>query len=107
MCKFSGKYRAQKRADVKNTRERESVRKGCPWNINLRLTSGIIHVTSLCKEHNHSLHNSSPSHSRNARLTQEMLEEIKFLVNVGCGAGPIIRALQKRFSTMLIDPKSV
>ena len=107
MCKFSGKYRAQKRADVKNTRERESVRKGCPWNINLRLTSGIICVTSLCKEHNHSLHNSSPSHSRNARLTQEMLEEIKFLVNVGCGADPIIRALQKRFSTALIDPKSV
>ena len=36
-----------------------------------------------------------------------MLEEIKFLVNVGCGAGPIIRALQKRFPTALIDPKSV
>ena len=107
MCKFSGKYRAQKRADVENTREQESVKKGCPWNINLRLTSGIIRVTSLCKEHNHSLHNSSPSHSRNARLTQEMLEEIKFLVNVGCGAGPIIRALQKRFPTALIDPKSV
>src|SRR4051794_34827559 len=36
-----------------------------------------------------------------------MLEEIKFLVNVGCGAGPIIHALQKHFPTALIDPKSV
>src|SRR3982751_6231137 len=102
MYKFLGKYCAQKRADVKNTRKRESVRKGCPWNINLWLTSGIIRITSLCKEYNHSFHNSSPSHSRNIRFTQEMLEEIKFLVNVGCGAGPIIRALQKRFPTVLI-----
>src|SRR6266516_7956333 len=36
-----------------------------------------------------------------------MLEEIKFLVNVGCEAGPIIRALQKRFPTELIRLKSV
>ena len=30
MCKFSEKYHAQKRADMENTCERESVRKSCP-----------------------------------------------------------------------------
>jgi hypothetical protein len=103
-CKCSGKYRAQKRADVENTRERESVKKNCPWRINLRLTGGIIHITSLCKEHNHPLHNSTLN---NHRLTQDMLEEIEFLVSVGCGVSPIIRTLQKRFPTALITPKSV
>src|SRR6185369_17340546 len=37
-CKFSGVYRAQKKADIEDTRECESVRMNCPWNINLRLT---------------------------------------------------------------------
>ena len=29
-CKFSGKYRAQKRADVEDTRERSSAKMNCP-----------------------------------------------------------------------------
>ncbi|CAB4429888.1 unnamed protein product [Rhizophagus irregularis] len=36
-----------------------------------------------------------------------MLEEIEFLVNIGCEAGPIIRMLQKRFSDTTIHPKNV
>ena len=36
-----------------------------------------------------------------------MLEEIEFLMSIGCDAGPIIRVLQKRFPTTLIAPKSV
>ena len=35
-----------------------------------------------------------------------MLEEVKFLVNVGCEAGPIIRALQKHFPNELIRPRA-
>jgi hypothetical protein len=104
-CKFSGVYRAQKRADIEDTRERESVKSNCPWNINLRLTGGLIYVTSLCNEHNHFLEKENLL--SNHHLGPEILEEIKFLVNVGCGAGPIIRALQKRFPETVIHPKYV
>lgn len=89
MCKHSGVYHAQKRADVEDTRERESVRINCPWTINFRLTDGLIYVTSLCNEHNHLLVEKENLAS-NYRLSPEILEEIKFLVDVGCGAGPII-----------------
>ncbi|CAG8779754.1 15966_t:CDS:2, partial [Rhizophagus irregularis] len=94
-CKFSGVYRAQKKADIEDTCEHESVRMNCPWNINLQLTSDLVYVTSLCNEHNHSLE--KENFVSNHQLSPEILEEIKFLVNIGCGAGPIIRALQKRF----------
>ena len=45
--------------------------------------------------------------SKFQRLTPEMLEEIEFLVNIGCGAGPIICGLQKRFPNAKIYPKNV
>ncbi|CAB5201460.1 unnamed protein product [Rhizophagus irregularis] len=101
-CKFSGVYRAQKKADIEDTCERESVRMNCPWNINLQLTSDLVYVTSLCNEHNHSLE--KENFVSNHQLSPEILEEIKFLVNIGCGAGPIIRALQKRFPETVIHP---
>ncbi|POG62316.1 hypothetical protein GLOIN_2v1846544 [Rhizophagus irregularis DAOM 181602=DAOM 197198] len=84
-CKFSGVYRAQKKADIEDTCERESVRMNCPWNINLRLTGDLVYVTSLCNEHNHSLE--KKNFVSNRQLSPEILEEIKFLVNIGCGAG--------------------
>jgi hypothetical protein len=36
-----------------------------------------------------------------------MLEEIEFLVKIGCSAGSIIRELQKRFPDTIIHPKNV
>ncbi|CAB4384558.1 unnamed protein product [Rhizophagus irregularis] len=104
-CKFSGVYRAQKKADIEDIRKRESVRMNCPWNINLRLTGNLVYVTSLCNEHNHSLE--KENFVSNRQLSPEILEEIKFLVNIGCGAGPIIRALQKCFPETVIHPKYV
>ncbi|PKC52309.1 hypothetical protein RhiirA1_543528 [Rhizophagus irregularis] len=104
-CKFSGVYRAQKKADIEDTRERKSVRMNCPWNINLQLTGDLVYVTSLCNEHNHSLE--KENFVSNRQLSPEILEEIKFLVNIGCGAGPIICALQKRFPEIVIHPKYV
>lgn len=41
------------------------------------------------------------------RLSPEMLEEVEFLVNIGCSVGPIIRGLQKRFPDARIYPKNV
>ena len=105
-CKFLGVYRAQKRADTEDIRERESVKSNCPWNINLRLTGGFIYITSLCNEHNHFLAKKENLVS-NCRLGPEILEEIKFLVNVSCEAGPIIRALEKCFPETVIHPKNV
>jgi hypothetical protein len=105
-CRFSGVYHAQKRADIEDTREHESVKTNCPWTINLRLNGGLVYVTSLCNEHNHSLSNKENLVS-SRYLGPEILEEIEFLVNVGCGAGPIIRALQKRFPETVIHPKNV
>ena len=105
-CKFSGVYRAQKRVDIEDIRERESVKSNCPWKINLRLTGGLVYITSLCNEHNHFLAEQENLVS-NRHLGPEILEEIEFLVNVGCEAGPIIRALQKRFPETVIHPKNV
>ena len=105
-CKFSGVYRVQKRADTEDIRERESVKSNCPWKINLRLTGGFVYITSLCNEHNHFLAKKENLVS-NRHLGPEILEEIEFLVNVGCEAGPIIRALQKRFPETVIHPKNV
>ncbi|RHZ59858.1 hypothetical protein Glove_360g108 [Diversispora epigaea] len=94
-CKNSRQYCAKKKADVEDTREHESVKMNCPWKVNLSLAGGIIHVTSMCKEHNHPLLENLENRNiaSNCCLTSEMLEEIEFLVNVGCGAGPIICAL--------------
>jgi hypothetical protein len=36
-----------------------------------------------------------------------MLEEVEFLINIGCSAGPIICGLQKHFSDAIIHPKNV
>ncbi|CAG8568888.1 9705_t:CDS:2 [Diversispora eburnea] len=36
-----------------------------------------------------------------------MLEEIEFLVNIGCGAGLIIRGLQKLFPNAIIHPENI
>ncbi|CAB4462033.1 unnamed protein product [Rhizophagus irregularis] len=105
-CQNSRKYYAKKRADVEETRERESVKIGCPWKVNLSYNKGVIRVTSICKEHNHPLFGNRNVVS-DRRLSPEMLEEIEFLVNVGCGAGPIIRMLQKWFSDAVIHPKNV
>jgi hypothetical protein len=84
------------------------VKAECPWKVNLYLTGGIVHVTSMCKEHNHPLlediRNAAPKFHR---FSLEMLEEIEFLVNIGCSAGPIIRGLQKRFPDAIIRPKNV
>ncbi|RHZ82959.1 hypothetical protein Glove_102g42 [Diversispora epigaea] len=105
-CKNSYQYRPKKKADTEDTRERESVKINCSWKINFGLTSGIIHITSICKEHNYPLLKNRNIAS-NHRLSAEMLEEIEFLVSVGCGVGPIICALQKRFPDEIIHPKNV
>src|ERR1051325_12242188 len=79
-CRFSEVYHAQKRADIEDTREHESVKTNCPWTINLRLNGGLVYVTSLCNEHNHSLSNKENLVS-SRHLGPEILEEIEFLVN--------------------------
>ncbi|CAG8565906.1 6030_t:CDS:2 [Funneliformis mosseae] len=43
----------------------------------------------------------------NHHLSPEILEEIEFLINIGCGMGPIILALQKHFFEIVIYPKYV
>ena len=103
-CKHSREYHAKKNADIENNRERKSAKINCPWKVNLYL-SGVVHVTSMCNEYNHSLlENAAPKfHS----LSSEMLEEVEFLVSIGCGAGPIICELQKRFPDAVIRPKNV
>jgi FAR1 DNA-binding domain len=107
-CKNSREYHARKKADIEDNRERESVKINCPWKVNLYLSNGVIRITSLCKEHNHPLiENLKDVASKFHRLSPRMLEEVEFLVNIGCGAGPIIRGLQKRFSDALIYPKNV
>ncbi|CAB4493652.1 unnamed protein product [Rhizophagus irregularis] len=79
-CQNSRKYYAKKRADVEETRERE--------------------------KHNHPLFGNRNIVS-DRHLGPEMLEEIEFLVNISCGASPIIRMLQKRFPDAVIHPKNV
>ncbi|CAB5360724.1 unnamed protein product [Rhizophagus irregularis] len=107
-CKNSREYHARKKADIEDNRERKSVKKNCLWKVNLYLSSGIICITSLCKEHNYPLiENIRDMASKFYRLSPEMLEEIEFLVNIGCSAGPIIRGLQKRFPVARIYPKNV
>ncbi|CAB4442956.1 unnamed protein product [Rhizophagus irregularis] len=106
-CKHSREYHAKKKADVEDNRERESVKINCPWKVNLYLTD-VVRITSMCDEHNHPLlddiQNVAPKFHR---LNSEMLEEVEFLVNIGCGAGPIICGLQKRFPDAIIHPKNV
>ncbi|CAB4382813.1 unnamed protein product [Rhizophagus irregularis] len=75
--------------------------------VNLYLTD-IVHITSICDEHNHPLLDDIQNvASKFYRLNSEMLEEVEFLVNIGCGAGPIICGLQKHFSDAIIHPKNV
>ncbi|CAG8603631.1 9906_t:CDS:2, partial [Diversispora eburnea] len=80
-CKNSHQYCAKKKADVEDTRECESIKMNCPWKVNLGLASNIIHVTSMCKEHNHPLFENLENRNiaSNCHLTSEMLEEIEFL----------------------------
>ncbi|CAB5186869.1 unnamed protein product [Rhizophagus irregularis] len=107
-CQNSGEYCAKKRADIEETRERDSVKIKCPWKVNLNYNKGIIRITSIHKEHNHPLYgNGNRNITLDRCLNPEMLEEIEFLVNIGCGAGPIIRMLQKRFPDTTIHPKNV
>ncbi|CAB5362544.1 unnamed protein product [Rhizophagus irregularis] len=107
-CKNSREHHARKKADIEDNRECESVKKNCPQKVNLYLSSGIIRITSLCKEHNHPLiENIRDMASKFHCLSPEMLEEVEFLVNIGCSAGPIIRGLQKRFPDARIYPKNV
>ncbi|CAG8625818.1 3860_t:CDS:2, partial [Diversispora eburnea] len=108
-CKSSRQYCAKKKTDVEDTRECESVKMNCLWKVNLGLASGIIHVTSMCKEYNHLLLENFENRNivSNHRLTSEVLEEIEFLINVSCGTGPIICALQKLFSDARIHPKNI
>ena len=61
-----------------------------------------IHV----RKHNHPLLGKE-NPALNHCLSREMLEKVKFLVNVGCEAGPIIHVLQKRFPNELIRSKSI
>ncbi|CAG8551656.1 2794_t:CDS:2 [Diversispora eburnea] len=82
----------RQKIDTEDTCERESVKINCSWRINFELTNGIICITSIYKEHNYSLHKNRNIAS-NHYLDTEILEEIKFLVSVGCRAGPIICAL--------------
>ncbi|CAG8738709.1 4765_t:CDS:1 [Rhizophagus irregularis] len=105
-CKFFGVYRVQKKADIEDTHECKSVRMNCPWNINLQLTGDLIYVTLLCNKHsNHSLE--KENFVSNRQLSSEILEEIKFLVNIGCEASLIIHAFQKHFPETVIHLKYV
>ncbi|RHZ77301.1 hypothetical protein Glove_182g25 [Diversispora epigaea] len=107
-CKCARTYYAKKKADTNDNREQESQKTNCPWRVNFYLSDSVISVTSIFKEHNHPLNenveNVAPKFHR---FSSDMLEEIEFLVNIGCGAGPIIRALQKRFPKETIHPKNV
>ena len=54
-CKNSHRYHAKKRADIENYCKHESTKINCPWRVNFYLSNGIIHVTSMYKEHNYPL----------------------------------------------------
>ncbi|CAG8658681.1 15424_t:CDS:10, partial [Funneliformis mosseae] len=70
------------------------------------LTSSLVYVTSLCNEYNHFIVEKENLIS-NRHLGPEILEEIEFLINIGCEAGPIILTLQKYFPETVIHPKYV
>ncbi|RIB04496.1 hypothetical protein C2G38_2222239 [Gigaspora rosea] len=104
----SGKYQAKKKADNEDIRERESTKMNCPWKINLNLSDGVVRITLLNNEHNHLLYkNIKDISSKHRRLNPEMLNQVEFLVKIGCEAGMIIRGLQKNFPNAIIYPKNV
>ncbi|CAG8756803.1 2625_t:CDS:2, partial [Gigaspora rosea] len=107
-CKHSGKYQEKKKADNEDIRERESTKMNCPWKINLNLSDGVVRITLLNNEHNHLLYkNIKDISSKHRRLNPEMLNQVEFLVKIGCEAGMIIRGLQKNFPNAIIYPKNV
>ena len=107
-CKNSHEHHVKRKADIENNRERRSVKTKCPWRVNFNLLNGIIRITSIYEEHNHPLiENIQNVVPKFHRLSPEMLEEVEFLVNIGCGAGSIIRGLKKRFPDAIIYPKNV
>ncbi|CAG8826948.1 24021_t:CDS:2, partial [Gigaspora margarita] len=64
-------------------------------------------LTSMCKDHNHPLSNNiQNTGTKFHHLSSKMLEEIEFLVNIGCSTGPIIHGLQKCFPNAIISPKN-
>ncbi|CAG8783770.1 10526_t:CDS:2, partial [Racocetra fulgida] len=102
-CKHSGEYKAKIKADTEENREHESIKIGCSWKVNFYLSNGIIRVTSMSPKHNHPLLEVVQDiEIKFCHLTPEMLEEIEFLVKIGCDAGPIICGLQKRFPNATI-----
>jgi hypothetical protein len=107
-CKHSRDYQPKIKAGTEENRVRESVKTNCPWRVNLYLSKDIVRITSLCNEHNHRLveniRNIAPKF---LRLSPDMLNEIEYLVSIGCNAGSIICGLQKRFPDVTICPKNV
>ncbi|CAG8800344.1 5825_t:CDS:1, partial [Racocetra fulgida] len=86
-CKTSGKYKAKKKADNEDVCECKSAKVNCSWRVNLNLSGGTVHVTLLNKVHNHSLYKKIQDvSSKHRRLSPEMLNEVEFLVNIGCEA---------------------
>ncbi|CAG8537475.1 12192_t:CDS:2, partial [Cetraspora pellucida] len=76
-CKKSHKYYPQKKANMKDNCEHESMKINCPWKVNIYLYKG----------------------SKFQCLSSEMLEEVKFLTNIGCGI--------ECFPDAVIHPKNV
>jgi hypothetical protein len=69
---------------------------------------GIVHVISICKNHNYPLIEDIRSVApKFYRLSLEMLEEIEFFVSISCDAGSIICGLQKHFPNAIIHSKNV
>ncbi|CAG8851938.1 43391_t:CDS:2, partial [Gigaspora margarita] len=95
-------------SDNKDIRECESAKMNCLWKINLNLSEGAVHITLLNNEHNHPLYkNIKDISSKHCCLNPEMLNQVEFLVNIGCEASMIIRGLQKNFPNAIIYPKNV
>ncbi|CAG8493030.1 15307_t:CDS:1, partial [Racocetra fulgida] len=86
-CKNSSKYKAKKKADNEDVHECKSAKVNCSWRVNLNLSGGAVYVTLLNEVYNHLLYKKIQDvSSKHRRLSPKMLNEVEFLVNIGCEA---------------------
>ncbi|CAG8821344.1 32035_t:CDS:1 [Gigaspora margarita] len=50
-CEFGGTYQPKKTVDLQSQHNKGSKKLNCNWQLNLSLSTGLIHITSLCKQH--------------------------------------------------------
>jgi hypothetical protein len=82
-------------------RSKGSKKKGCMWqiNVNRRVNSPIVTVTSFNNEHNHEISTDTVNFATAYKcFSEEIMEQIEFYVMYGrCDAGTIRNLLQPKY----------